>query len=178
MPNSPGDTTSKVTVIIPNWNGKDWLGKCLHALARLDMTEFDIVVVDNASCDGSVTFIRHNYPRIHIINLSSNTGFANAANVGTAHALTPYVAFLNADTEVYPDWLSSLVDRIESSPPDVAGISSQMLRMDDPDRIDDAGDELSWYGAAAKRGHGRRGCGVRARSRGVLPLRRCLPVPA
>ena len=101
----------------------------------------------------SVTFIEQNYPQVEVVKLPSNTGFANAANVGIERTASPYVALLNTDTQVYPDWLSSLLEQMESSSSDIAAINSQLLRMDDSELIDDAGDELSWYGAALKRGH-------------------------
>ena len=87
------------------------------------------------------------------MQLATNTGFAEAANVGIRAAVSPYVVLLNTDTEVHPDWLSKLVTCIERAPPTVAAVSSQMLKMEDPTLIEDAGDELSWYGAATKRGH-------------------------
>lgn len=151
MPNS--STGSKVTVIIPNCNGLNWLDGCLAALGAQNMAAFHTIVVDDGSTDGSVSFIKENHPQIEIVELARNTGFANAVNIGIERAKTPYVALLNTDTRVYPDWLSSLVELIEISPCDVAAIGAQLLRMDDPERIDDAGDELSWYGAAVKRGH-------------------------
>jgi GT2 family glycosyltransferase len=142
------------TVVIPNWNGVRWLGACLDSLAKQDLApDFHTIVVDNGSTDGSVDFIKENYPEIEIVALAGNTGFANAANIGIERSASPYVALLNADTRAYPDWLSSLLRRMESAPADIAAIAPQLLRMDDPDRIDDAGDQLSWYGAALKRGH-------------------------
>jgi GT2 family glycosyltransferase len=143
----------KITVVIPNWNGMAWLAACLESLKRQDFPEFHTIIVDNGSTDESVAFVKKNYPRIEIIELAGNTGFAKAANIGIERAASPYVALLNADTQVYPDWLSSLLQRIDDAPPEIAAINSQLLRMDEPDRIDDAGDELSWYGAATKRGH-------------------------
>jgi GT2 family glycosyltransferase len=145
----------KVTIVIPNWNGIQWLGACLDALERQELPEFHTIVVDNGSTDGSAAFIRKSYPRIELVELDRNTGFANAANIGIARSSSPYVVLLNADTQAYPDWLSSLLQRIENSPPEIGAINSQLLRMDDTERIDDAGDELSWYGAATKRGHNR-----------------------
>ena len=142
----------KITVLIPNWNGANWLEPCLKALSHQDMPDFHTIVVDNGSTDGSRNLITQNYPNVEVVALASNTGFANAANVGIAKSTSPYIVLLNSDTRVYPDWLSSLLERIEKSPADVAAICSQILCMDDPERIDDAGDELSWYGAALKRG--------------------------
>jgi len=119
------------------------------------MSEFNTLVVDDASTDTSVAFIRENFPQVQIISLPAHSGFAKAANVGIEKCATPYIALLNVDTQVYPDWLSRLVARLDEASPDVGAINSQMLRMDDQERIDDAGDELSWYGAAVKHGHGR-----------------------
>jgi GT2 family glycosyltransferase len=146
----------KITVLIPNWNGVNWLGECLKSLARQDTQDFHTIIVDNGSTDGSVAFIEQNYPRVEIVKLTSNTGFANAANIGIERSASPYVALLNSDTQAYPDWLSSLLEQIENSSNDIAAINSQLLRMDDSELIDDAGDELSWYGAALKRGHNER----------------------
>jgi GT2 family glycosyltransferase len=147
---------TKITVLIPNWNGMSWLGECLQSLKIQDMQDFRTIVVDNGSTDSSITFIKQNYPRVEIIELMGNTGFANAANIGIERSTTPYVVLLNADTRVYPDWLSRLLEHIENSSDDVAAINSQLLSMDDSELIDDAGDELSWYGDALKRGHNER----------------------
>ena len=143
----------KVTVVIPNRNGIEWLPNCLQAVATQNTSGFDILVVDDASTDGSIAFIKENFPEIQLISLPAHSGFAKAANAGIEKCATPYIALLNADTQVHADWLSSLMARLDAAPPDVAAINSQMLRMDDCERIDDAGDELSWYGAATKRGH-------------------------
>ncbi|MGB5720182.1 MAG: glycosyltransferase family 2 protein, partial [Woeseiaceae bacterium] len=146
--------TNKVTVIIPNWNGMEWLEGCLQSLGNQTLRGFETLIVDNGSTDGSLEFIDANYPQVTVIRLDRNTGFANAANVGIRESKTPYVALLNTDTRVYPDWLSNLLQRMEDSPPDVAAINPQILKMDDPDQLDDAGDELTWYGLAMKTGHG------------------------
>lgn len=141
----------------------NWLDDCLKALGRQDLRDFRTIVVDNASTDGSVAFIESHYPGVDVIGLATNTGFANAANVGVEASSSPYVVLLNADTRVYPDWLASLLEEIENSPEDIAAINSQLLRMDDPTRIDDAGDELSWFGAAVKRGHNELAMGYQER---------------
>ena len=153
MPDLAKGGGKKITVLIPNWNGMHWLGDCLKSLGEQDLQGFRTILIDNGSNDGSVAFIEENYPDVEIVKFTSNTGFANAGNIGIEKAKTPYVVLLNSDTRVYPDWLSKLLEAIESSPREIAAINSQLLCMDDPTRIDDAGDELSWYGAAIKRGH-------------------------
>jgi GT2 family glycosyltransferase len=153
MPGSFDECDQKITVLIPNWNGMSWLGRCLDALGKQDIQDFRTIVVDNGSTDGSAAFIRENYPHVEVIALRSNAGFAGAVNAGIERSSSRYVVLLNTDTQVFPDWLSALLEQIENSPDDVAAINSQVLRMDNPECIDDAGDELSWYGAATKRGH-------------------------
>lgn len=143
----------EITVLIPNWNGMKWLGDCIDSLSKQDLQGFRTILIDNGSSDGSTAFVEAAYPHVEIIKLTTNTGFANAANLGIERAKTPYIVLLNADTRAYRDWLANLLEAIEAAPRNVAGINSQLLRMDDPTRIDDAGDNLSWYGAATKRGH-------------------------
>src|SRR5262249_22501287 len=147
MPASSDTQQKVVTVIVPNWNGMRWLAGCFTALSR-QHARFATIVVDNASSDGSVAFIKQCYPQYEVITLEPTTGFAHAVNIGVQHASTPYVLVLNTDTELYPDCLARLLVRIQTSSRNVASISPQILRLDDPQRIDDAGDELSWYGAA------------------------------
>jgi GT2 family glycosyltransferase len=154
MKNSFKPEMEKVTVVIPNWNGMQWLGGCLESLHKQDLLDFKIVVVDNGSTDSSIQFIKSHYPEVELIELTRNVGFAKAVNMGIEKSTTPYIAILNNDTSVYREWLSTLLDKIESLPPDIAGVSPKMLRMDDRGVVDDAGDELSWYGSATKRGRG------------------------
>ena len=160
MPNSAkptarGVAATKVTVVIPNWNGMPWLPGCLRALRQQTFTGFSTLIVDNGSTDGSVEYLRKEHPDIELVCLPTNTGFAHAANVGIEKTSTPYVALLNTDTEADRDWLRCLVETMDRAEPEIAAVTSQMLRLDQPDLTDNAGDELSWYGGATKRGHGR-----------------------
>ena len=162
----------KVAVVIPNWNGRSWLGPCLDALGRQDLTHFHTIIVDNGSSDDSVAFIRARYPSVEVIELGHNTGFANAANIGIARAASSYIALLNANMQVFPDWLGQLTGRMERARPEIGAINSQVLRMDRPGLIDNAGDELSWYGAATKHGYGRAAVDCRTRGRFSRPVPR------
>ena len=153
MTNSFKPGMEKVTVVIPNCNGMQWLSGCLKSLHNQDLLYFRIIVVDNGSTDSSVQFINSHYPQVEVIELPRNVGFAKAVNIGVEKSTTPYIAILNNDTIVYSDWLSGLLYKIESLPPDIAAISPKMLRMEDCNIVDDAGDELSWYGSATKRGY-------------------------
>ena len=149
------NSSGKVTVVIPNWNGEAWLAPCLDALAGQDLKGFAIVVVDNGSNDGSLGLLKNRYPQVGVIELKTNRGFAAAVNAGIASCKSEYIALLNNDTRPGPHWLSSLVAAMDESEPDVGALASLMLNMENPQIVDDAGDTLSWQGSAEKRGHGR-----------------------
>ncbi len=147
------DASPRVTVVVPAWNSGSWLPGCLDALRAQSFRDFALRVVDSGSTDGSIEEVTHRYPEAQILRLPRNRGFAAAANAGVARATGPYVALLNADTAARPDWLAKLVEALDASPADVGAVASKMLRMDRPDLVDDAGNTLSWYGSATKRGH-------------------------
>jgi GT2 family glycosyltransferase len=144
----------KVTVIIPNWNTRRWLPGCLDGLRVQRLRDFRVILVDNGSSDDSVAFVRQHYPEVQILSFSENRGFAAAVNAGLRQARSEYVVLLNVDTVPQPDWLSSLVETIEQSPPDVGCLASKMLVLEEPETVENAGDILSWYGSARKRGMG------------------------
>lgn len=142
-----------VSIVIPNWNGQHLLPRCLTALNGQTYRDFEIIVVDNGSVDQSCVLVARDFPEIRILRLPENTGFAYACNKGIRASDATYIVLLNNDTQACPQWLECLVKTIVASPVDVACISSKMLKMDDPSLIDDAGDYLTWRGAAFKRGH-------------------------
>lgn len=145
-----------VTVVVPVWNSGRWLPGCLESLGHQTWRDFSLVLVDNGSTDGAVvSALKQSSLPVTVITFAENRGFAAAANAGIAAASSRYVALLNVDTRAEPGWLAELVPVMEDAPPDVGALASAMVRMDAPDRIDDAGDVFSWYGSAIKRGHGR-----------------------
>ncbi len=148
------DSSSKVSVIIPNWNTRRWLAGCLDGLQAQNYRDFQVILVDNGSTDNSLAFVSEHYPEVEILPLPENRGFAAAINIGLKQAGSEYVALLNVDTAPRPNWLAKLVETMEYSPPDVGCLASKMLTLDDPHIIDDAGDTFSWYGSARKRGLG------------------------
>lgn len=141
-----------VTVVIPTWNSGRWLPGCLEALGRQTLAPREVLVADSASTDGSLEALAGR--SIRVLSLPSNRGFAAAANAGWQAAHSPWIALLNPDTRPEPDWLQALVEALTAAGPEVWAVASKMLRMDDPERVDDAGDQLSRFGAAVKRGHG------------------------
>jgi GT2 family glycosyltransferase len=144
----------KVTVVIPNWNTRRWLTGCLGGLRTQHYRDFKVILVDNGSTDDSVAFVKLQYPEVKVLSFAENRGFAPAVNAGAQQAESEYIALLNADTVPQSSWLLSLVETMEQSLPDVGSLASKMLKLKAPDTIDDAGDILSWYGSARKRGMG------------------------
>lgn len=142
----------KITIIIPNYNGLRFMKPCLDALKRQTCRDFDILVVDNGSTDGSAGWLEQQ--GIHTIRLKENTGFSCAVNVGIRNAVTPYVILLNNDTEAEPDFTARLLGAIEQSPK-IFSVSPKMIQMYQKELLDDAGDMYSIMGWAYQRGVGR-----------------------
>jgi GT2 family glycosyltransferase len=142
-----------VRVVVLNWNGRAWLERCLQALERQTFREFEVVVVDNASSNNSVPFMRERFPLYRVVALDRNVGFAAGNNAGAAGASAPYLAFLNNDTEVDPGWLTGLVRAAEAHP-NADLVASKIVYMNRPDLVDSAGDSYLRCGGAFKLHHG------------------------
>lgn len=141
----------KVTIIIPNYNGKHFMKPCLESLENQTYKEFQILVVDNHSTDGTIEYMKESYPEIELLALEQNYGFSAAVNIGIRHAKTPYVILLNNDTTVDKNYVSEMVKAIEASPR-IFSVSSKMLQMHNPSLIDSAGDIFTVLGWGACRG--------------------------
>jgi hypothetical protein len=142
---APGSST--VTVVIPNWNGRHLLPDCLSALGEQSFSEFEIIVVDNGSTDGSVGWIQESYPGVRVLVNQENLGFAVAVNQGIRASQSKYVALLNSDTMAGDQWLASLVAAAEAHPG--AGMcASKMLFADRPEVINSTGICLDLAGIA------------------------------
>ena len=146
----------KVTVVIPNYNGIKFLQDCLRSLFQQEpgTPEYDVLVVDNGSEDGSLELLQ-DFPQVKVIALSRNTGFCHAVNVGIRQAKTPYVILLNNDTKVMSGFVAGLCHAIERNPK-AFSVSAKMLMWDRPELVDDAGDLYCALGWSYARGKGRR----------------------
>ena len=112
-----------------------------------------MIVVDNGSTDGTTAHVRERWPDVSLVVLEGNRGFAAAVNAGVAASSSEYVALLNNDMELDPEWLASLVAALDRDPR--AGSAASKLRMlREPGLLDGAGDLVTWYGATWRRGHG------------------------
>jgi GT2 family glycosyltransferase len=146
----------KVTIIIPNYNGLKFMEPCFKALRAQSDQNFELLVVDNGSTDGSVKWLEdHQIPSIF---LEENTGFSGAVNIGIRESVTPYVILLNNDTEPQPDYVKEMVKAIERSPK-IFSVSSKMIQLYHKDLMDDAGDMYSVLGWAYQRGVGQKSSG-------------------
>jgi len=143
----------KTTVVIPNYNGIDYLKECLRSLYLIrDSHMFDIIVVDNGSEDGSADLVADEYPDVMLIRLDENTGFAAAVNRGIEHTRTEYVLLLNNDIKVRDNFVKALEECMDSDKK-LFSVNSVMLSMADPDVLDGAGDyycALGWAFAYKK----------------------------
>lgn len=141
----------RFSVVIPNWNGKRFLATCLDALGAQTFADLEVILVDNASADGSQDFVRAEYPDVRLIELEENRGFTGACNLGIEAATGAYIALLNNDTEVQPDWAQQVATAFAEHPH--AGIvASKMLLFDQRDRFHTAGDFFTIDGRAGNRG--------------------------
>ena len=141
-----------VTVVIPNWNGLEFLEICLTSLREQSFKNFETVLVDNGSTDGSRVFVRQNFPEVRYIALTANKGFSAAANAGIEASDSEYVALLNNDTEVDPGWLEVLT-QAAGSHLEAGFFASKLINFHDRRFLDGAGDALRLSGLPYRLGH-------------------------
>lgn len=142
----------KTTVVIPNFNGIKYLKDCLNSLKECKPFDFEIIVVDNGSTDGSVELMENEFKDIRIIKLSENTGFAYAVNRGIEAAATEYVLLLNNDIVVRENFVKALETAIDKDDK-IFSVNSRMLSMADESVLDGTGDyycALGWAYAFGK----------------------------
>ncbi|MCM1090794.1 MAG: glycosyltransferase family 2 protein [Butyrivibrio sp.] len=147
---------NKTTIVIPNYNGIKFLKPCLESLyaQEADTPPFEVLVVDNASGDGSAEQAEQLFPDIRMIRLDVNTGFCHAVNVGIQASDSPYIILLNNDTKVSSGFVKALYEAIRRDSR-IFSVSARMLMWDRPELIDDAGDRYHVLGWAYARGKGK-----------------------
>lgn len=140
---SPGNCTQEplVSIIIVNWNGVRHLPECLQSLADQTYRNFETIVVDNASTDGSPELIMARYPTIRLVRLATNTGFATGNNKGFEQANGTYIVILNNDTRAEPDWLARMVAVAEEYP-EVGMVGCRTCVYGDRDIVDTIGGRI------------------------------------
>lgn len=142
-----------VSVIIANWNGEAFLDKVLGRLQRQTFTDFEILVVDNGSTDGSIKILRQYEPAVRVERLPTNHGFAAANNIGIRLCRGQWIALLNNDAFPGPDWLEALLTAANRYP-DFRFFASLLLMAQKPGFLDGTGDVYHISGMAWRRDHG------------------------
>ncbi len=144
----------KVTVLIVNWNGEQFLERCLTALLAQTVTPYEIILVDNASTDGSLEIARR-FPSVRLLAQNSNTGFARGNNlaINAAAAGSEWIALLNPDAFPEPRWLEECLLSAQLNPQfDI--FASKLLNAADPTVLDGAGDAYHVSGLVWRTAHG------------------------
>lgn len=141
----------KISVVIPNWNGEKFLRGCLQSLREQTFKSFEVILVDNASSDGSVALVEREFPEVRVIRLPRNLGLTGGANAGIRAARGQVIALLNNDAEAHPRWLEALWEALEKHP-EAGMAASKLLLYDRRDVINSAGDFYRIDGVPGNRG--------------------------
>lgn len=130
-----------VTILILNWNGRSLLASCLPPLLAQDYEPFEVVVADNGSTDGSIAYLKSEFPTVRIINNHGNLGFSKGMNHAWQQIESDVVVLMNNDVIVDDDWLPSLIQPLTTNPH--VGIVGCKLRFPDG-TLQHAGAELTY----------------------------------
>lgn len=131
------DKKPLVSIIIVNFNGKKWLKDCLNSLQKQTYTKFEIILVDNNSTDDSISFIQKNFPKVQLVKLPENIGFAGGNNEGYKKAIGEYILLLNNDTKVEKTFIENFLKAFDKIPN--LGIAQSKLILMDKDQLDTCG---------------------------------------
>lgn len=125
------------SVIIVSWNALGHLKTFLPSVVQADYPDFEVLLADNASSDGSAEWVGEHFPEVKVIALDKNYGYCGGNNRGAKHARGDILVFLNNDVKVEPDWLSRLEDCFHSHP--YTAIQPKMLSYEQPGQFEYAG---------------------------------------
>jgi len=136
-------STRAVSVVIPNWNGRDLLERFLPSVVRALRPGDEIVVVDNGSTDGSAAWLRDVFPHVRLLALDRNLGFGGGSNAGIRAATHDIVVLLNNDMRVHPDFLPPLLQAFSDEK--VFAVSCHIF-FTDPDKVrEETGLTQGWW---------------------------------
>jgi GT2 family glycosyltransferase len=149
-------TTGAVAIVVVNFNGGEYLDRCLRSIESQSRRPDHVIVVDNASADGSMRAAQTRFPGFRYVANGTNVGFAAANNQAfdlCSSLGVEYVALLNPDAFAAPDWLAKLLDAAGEGL-GYASWASCLLRADAPAEVDGLGDAYHICGSAWRRRHG------------------------
>lgn len=145
--------TPEITVVVVNYNSGDYLKGCIASLARQTHRNFETIIIDNNSSDGSLDRLTEKPARLTILKQADNLGFAKANNIGAAAGKGAWLALLNPDAEADSDWLDAMM-RAVAGRPDHRMVACLQFNLHDPSKLDGAGDNYLAYGYAWRGGFG------------------------
>ena len=137
-----------VTVVVVNYNGRHFLDECLSSIKGQTHPPEKVIVVDNASTDGSVPWIEEQHPWVTIVESGENAGYCEGNNIGIRESHTPFVVLLNNDTRVHTEWLKYLYEALAEDDT-VAACSSLVILPGETDLIHYAGSSAHFMGHIA-----------------------------
>jgi len=129
---------AKTTIAILNYNTQSYLESFLPGLSYSSQHHMDVLLIDNASQDASVSYVQEWFPEVKVLQLSENYGFAEGYNKGLSGVETEYIALVNSDVKVTESWLDPLVSYLDDHP-QVAAVMPKILSFNDPDSYEYAG---------------------------------------
>ncbi len=136
-----------VSIVIPNWNGLRFLERCLRAVTHQTYSSIEVIFVDNGSEDGSVAFTRESFPRMRLVEIPRNLGFAPAVNIGIGEATGDYILTLNNDTEIAPACVAEMVKALETAP-EAGACAPKIISFESPPTIVNVGIEAPNFNPA------------------------------
>ncbi len=147
----------KVSVVIPTHNGATprdgltYLEMVLSTLRRQSFRDFDVTVVDDGSTDGSRRYLEEQWPEVRVVALAGNSGFPKTVNAGIEATDGEYIALLNNDIELSPDWLEHLVGELDREP-GLGFVTGKIVRYHERNVIEQVGQDLYTCGMFSPRG--------------------------
>ena len=146
-------TAPRISVIIVNYNGGEWLTRCVQSVADQSLTDFECFIIDNGSSDDSIAALPKLDDRFTLMELGENTGFARGNNIAAKKARGDWLALLNPDAFARPDWLEKLLDATTLAP-NVTMVGSTQYMALEPNIYDGIGDFYHAAGLAWRGKHG------------------------
>lgn len=141
----------KVSIIIVNYNGMPYIETCITSVMVQSKIDFEVILVDNNSSDGSVNFVKDRFPNTVVVENRQNLGYSRGINSGIARARGIYLAPLNVDIEVTRDWLSPMVEFMDDHP-DVGAVTPKSLLYSDRKTVGAMGLNINITGLGFVRG--------------------------
>jgi GT2 family glycosyltransferase len=138
------------SVIVLAYNSAEFIAPCLASVIAQDYDDFEVIVVDNASTDATVSIVRQQFSSLGLVELPGNLGYGAGNNAGAQTARGDVLVFLNPDTIVEPGWLKALVGRMTESGRKLA--TSKIALIKDPGRLNTSGNQIHFLGLSYVRG--------------------------